>query len=59
MFIVSQNDIIVKNKFLTYCGERWKGFKTQHTHDIKHPRDEDDPEYKPPYLMYSFIDHDV
>lgn len=48
---------MVKRKLLTYYGERWKGFKTQLTHDyINNPRYEDDLECNPPYLMYSFID---
>ena len=38
---------------LAYCGERWRGFKTQLTHDyIKHGEDKE----KPPYEVYSFID---
>ena len=38
---------------LAYYGERWRGFKTQLTHDyIKHGEDKD----KPPYKVYSFID---
>ena len=41
---------------LAYCGERWRGFKTQLTHDyIKHGEDKE----KPPYEVYSFIDKDT
>ncbi|XP_050916434.1 uncharacterized protein LOC127131565 [Lathyrus oleraceus] len=56
---VSPDDSMVKNKLLTYIGEGLRDFKTQLKHDyITHPIDEDDPEYKPPYWMCSFIDHD-
>lgn len=60
MFDVSLDDSMVIKKFLTYVGEPWRGFKTQLTCDyIDNPIDENDPEYKPPYLMCSFIDQDV
>ncbi|KAI5440642.1 hypothetical protein KIW84_010210, partial [Lathyrus oleraceus] len=56
VFDVSPNDSMVKNKLLTYVGERWRGFKTQLTRDyITPPSDED----KPSYLLYSFINQDV
>ncbi|CAL5209896.1 unnamed protein product [Lathyrus oleraceus] len=59
VFDVSPDDSMVKKKLLTYDVECWRSFKTRLTRDyIKHPRDEDDPEYKPSYLMYSFIDRD-
>ncbi|CAL5197031.1 unnamed protein product [Lathyrus oleraceus] len=56
VFIVSPDDDNVKNKMLTYYGERWRGFKTQLTHDyIKHGEDKE----KSSYDVYSFIDQDV
>ena len=49
MLIVTPNDDDVK-KMLAYCGERWRGFKTQLTLDyIKHHKE------PPPYEVYSFI----
>ena len=46
----------MKSKLHTYCGERWRGFKTQLTSD--YIKDGDDKE-KTPYEVYSFIDPDV
>lgn len=56
MFIVSPEDNVVKKKLLTYTGECLRGFKTQLTrYYIHHPSGQ----VKTPYMMYSFIDHDV
>lgn len=44
---------MLKKKWLGYAGERYRGFKTQLTHEyIKYPSDNSEP----PYVKYSFID---
>lgn len=47
---------MLKKKLFGYDGERWKGFKTQLTHDYnKYPNDNLDP----PYVKYPYMDNKV
>ncbi|PNX57129.1 hypothetical protein L195_g050244, partial [Trifolium pratense] len=46
----------LRNAWLSYAGDRWRGFKTQLTREyVSRPKED----RKPPYVRYTFIKPDV
>ncbi|CAJ2642138.1 unnamed protein product [Trifolium pratense] len=46
----------LRNAWLSYAGDRWRGFKTQLTREyVSRPKED----HKPPYVRYTFIKPDV